>query len=299
MERGLVSAVITTHNRKELLLKAVQSVLNQTYENIECIVVDDASTDGTKDLLVDLIQEKKIKYIYIAPEDSKGGNHARNIGISNSAGEYIAFLDDDDEWMPQKIEKQIEAIKNNADIGFVYCAINRVFIKNGVEYKSQRSNSGGKKEGDLSKEVLIHIITVTSTILVRRLILDKAGVFDESLKFWQEYEFCIRALQETRAKYVDEVLVKYRVFENDSQRLSNKIDGWENTVDSIREKHKKYYDTLTEDDEGLRKLYFCIDGINRAKRAKSIKHFIRYASIILTDRETRKMFIYKVQMKLK
>ena len=103
----LVSAIITTHNRQDLLLRAVKSVLDQTYHNIELIVVDDASDEKADELL----KEFNLQYIYIPKEDSKGGNHARNIGILSAKGEYIALLDDDDYWLPTKIEKQVALIE--------------------------------------------------------------------------------------------------------------------------------------------------------------------------------------------
>lgn len=92
-ENKLVSAIITTHNRLDLLKQAIKSVKQQTYIDIEVIVVDDASTDGTKDYCSALTD---IHYIYIPPSESRGGNHARNVGIRNANGYYIAFLDDDE-----------------------------------------------------------------------------------------------------------------------------------------------------------------------------------------------------------
>lgn len=94
----LVSAIITTHNRLSLLKRAVESALSQTYKNIEVIVVDDASTDGTPEYC----NELPLRYIYIPKEESRGGNHARNLGILAAKGEYVAFLDDDDYWLPRK-----------------------------------------------------------------------------------------------------------------------------------------------------------------------------------------------------
>ena len=93
----MVSAIVTTHNRRKLVKKAIDSVLSQTYKQIECIVVDDAGTDDTSVFLKEYIEKGLIQYIYIPREKSKGGNHARNQGIKASKGEYIAFLDDDDE----------------------------------------------------------------------------------------------------------------------------------------------------------------------------------------------------------
>ena len=295
----LVSAIITTHNRKELLLKAITSVLNQTYTQLQCIVVDDASTDGTREALQSLIQEGKITYFYIEPQDSRGGNYARNIGIANAVGEYIAFLDDDDEWLPDKIEKQMQLFINHPEIGMAYCGLKRQYIKNDCVYKQLESSGIGKKDTDLSKEVLIHIITVTSSIMVKKSLLDIIGTFDENLKYWQEYEFCIRLLQNTKAGYLEGAYVLYRVFEGDKKRLSNNIEGWEESVRYILKKHTELYDKLSIEEEALRKVYYYIDGINRAKKVRSIKYFMKYLAEIVRDTKALKIFIEKALYRFK
>lgn len=91
----LVSAIITTHNRAELLTRAIESALGQTYREIEVIVVDDASTDNTREVC----EKYPIHYIHIPKAESRGGNYARNLGIRAVKGEYCAFLDDDDYWL--------------------------------------------------------------------------------------------------------------------------------------------------------------------------------------------------------
>ena len=99
----LVSAIITTHNRKKMVGRAIESVLCQTYKNLECIVVDDASDESAESVC----KSYPVHYIYIPKEESTGGNHARNVGIMKAKGKYVAFLDDDDYWLPTKIEKQV------------------------------------------------------------------------------------------------------------------------------------------------------------------------------------------------
>ena len=129
--KPLVSAVITTHNRKDLLKRAIDSVFTQTYQPIELIVVDDASDDGTRD---EFGANAKFQYIYVPQRESKGGNYARNLGIKASKGKYCAFLDDDDYWLPTKIEKQVQLIEQrNCDL--VYCGRrNELVGKSDVRY---------------------------------------------------------------------------------------------------------------------------------------------------------------------
>ena len=117
--RSLVSTIIPTHNRSKMLNRSINSVLNQTYSAIECIVIDDGSTDNT----VDVIEtQKDDRLIYVSHKSNRGASAARNTGIRHSNGEYISFLDDDDEWLPTKLEKQVELLTNLPNkIGMVYC----------------------------------------------------------------------------------------------------------------------------------------------------------------------------------
>ena len=105
--QNLISVVIPTYNRKHLLQKAIASVLNQTYSNFELIVVDDCSTDSTEHFMKSL-SDKRIRYI--KHEKTKHASASRNTGIQLSKGEFIAFLDDDDRWLPTKLEKQLKLL---------------------------------------------------------------------------------------------------------------------------------------------------------------------------------------------
>ncbi len=130
--KELVSAIITTHNRIDLLPRAIKSVQEQTYPSIELIVVDDASSDGTNEYC----HKQSLQYMHIPKEESKGGNHARNLGVLAAKGEYIAFLDDDDYWLPTKIEKQMDLIKAK-DCELVYCGRRLEIVQkdNTIKYK--------------------------------------------------------------------------------------------------------------------------------------------------------------------
>ena len=119
MLEPLVSIIIPTYNRAELLKRAIQSCLDQTYKNIQVVVVDDASEDNTPEI-VQRFKDSRIKYIRL-PKNSGRPAVPRNIGILNSDGEVIAFLDSDDYFLPEKIEKQVRALTNSEEIGLVYC----------------------------------------------------------------------------------------------------------------------------------------------------------------------------------
>lgn len=239
----LVSAIITTHNRIDLLPRAIKSVLNQTYPFIECIVIDDASNDNTQKYCE---QISSIKYIKISPSESKGGNYARNIGINNAKGDYIAFLDDDDYWEENKIEEQYSlAIQKRSDI--IYCLRKfENFTNNQITYTYEKGNINN--QGDLSNKIFRHYITSTSCLFIARNLLVKINGFDEKLKMWQEYELMIRLAQISNIYYVPKQLVVYRNITN-PQRISGKYDNCLETIKYIYRKHKQTYNKLPCSDQ--------------------------------------------------
>ena len=229
----LVSAIITTHNRCNLLAKAIASVQNQTYKNIEIIVVDDASEDETPKLCSRI---NNIHYIRIDKEHSNGGNHARNIGILNAGGEFVALLDDDDEWLPQKIELQMRKYTSE-DIGLVYCEL---YVDVGINIFNY--NVAYKREGNIlqNREYWKPLCT-TSAMLIRKSVFDNVGAFDENVRYWQEYEFFLRVIQKYNISLVKEPLVKYRKDLRDKYRLTNNYDAWEKSVSYILNKHEQLF----------------------------------------------------------
>ena len=120
-EKPTGSVIIPTYNRARMVDRAIQSVLSQTYQDFEIIVVDDASTDNTQEVVKEcMFRDKRVRYI--KHEKNKGGSAARNTGIKNEHGEYVGFLDSDDEWLPTKLEKQIELFRKRCNsVGAVYC----------------------------------------------------------------------------------------------------------------------------------------------------------------------------------
>ncbi len=267
----LVSVVITTHNRLNLLKRAVSSVNSQNYKNIELIVVDDHSDDGTKEWC----QNQSFKYIYIPNNESKGGNYARNLGIKSSMGEYVAFLDDDDYWIHDKITKQVQLILSK-DCALVYCGrkLEIVNIDNTVSFKDILPNPSYKD--DMKRKILKTICCTTSTIIIKRQSLIDVGMFDENLKFWQEYELTIRLAQCTPFFYVNEPLTVYRIDVGDSNRLTNKFYSWKKAVSYIYQKHKDLYSQLSIWEKfGVRTLVWT-DAKIRAKASGLHFYYIKY-----------------------
>ena len=257
-----VSAVITTHNRLELLKRAIDSVLGQTFKSLELIVVDDASTDGTKDYL----ESQHIRYIHIPKEESRGGNYARNLGVKAARGEYVAFLDDDDYWLPDKIEKQVELIER-MDCELVHCG-KRLEIVEGDNVRFVDCVPNPNHWGDMRKKILLTCCTATSSqIMVKRDALFDVGLFDETLKFWQDYELTVRLAQRKPFYFVNEPLCVYRVDRKDKGRLTNKYYDWRKAVDYIHEKHSALYAALNPIQKFQVWLVFLHDACGRSLRA--------------------------------
>lgn len=228
----LVSAVITTHNRLDLLRKAIASVLAQTYPNMECIVVSDNSTDGTDEYCKG---QEGITFVAIPASESNGGNHARNVGISHANGEYVAFLDDDDIWHDDKIEKQVR-LAQEKNSGCVYCMI-RSFNTRLNRYIDVRADHC--LEGNLSTAIFRRYFTNTSCLLVRKILLEEVGCFDVEIPKWQEYDLMIRLAQVTPIYYVHERLITYLENGFDKSRISNQRYRLPIAVRRLRKKYKK------------------------------------------------------------
>ena len=232
----LVSVVIPTHNRSELIKNAVSSVLSQTYKNIELIIVDDASTDKTEEVVKSLDQSK---IRYIKNEEAKGGNYARNLGISSSKGKYVAFLDDDDEWMPEKVADQVALFEEDQSIGLVYTGAEIIYTSKNYKYIRQP-----KHRGDLSKEILMrNYIGTTSSVMVKRSLLEKVGGFDNDMPALQDYDLWIRIAQVAQIGYINKPLIKYYNYTNINQ-ITDNVHKIEKAINKIDIKYKNLIATL-------------------------------------------------------
>jgi glycosyltransferase involved in cell wall biosynthesis len=211
----LVSVVIPTYNRQNLVCRAVKSVLAQTYQNLECIVVDDCSTDGTLDALTELsYQDDRLRVV--SHLQNRHASAARNTGITAARGELIAFLDDDDTWLPDKLEKQVKHLyEAPAEVGMIYCWFD---IYRDQEIVGTRRP---KLRGYIFDELLTsQPLGNASTLLVRREVIDKIGGFDENLPRGNDGDFIRRVGQYYEIEVVPEVLVHYFVDHDGNPRIT-------------------------------------------------------------------------------
>ncbi|MCL4102640.1 Glycosyltransferase, GT2 family [Fibrobacter sp. UWH9] len=256
------SVVITTKNRCQLLEKAIQSALSQTTGDLECIVVDDASTDDTQKIYA---VDPRIVYVRIDAKDSRGGNYARNQGIARATGKFIAFLDDDDEWLPNKLEKQL-ALHDQHPGSVIFCG--RTFKKVSSEGETLHTVIPPQKfSGNLSRLIRTTYVTSTSCLFFPRNLLEKVGNFDERLTFWQEYELCIRLAQVAEFHFVPEALVVCLDEVNVKARVSNNVLNWSENTSYIRNKHQSLYDELSFKENWAYHATLVKDAFRRHQRA--------------------------------
>lgn len=268
-----VSVVIPTHNRADLLERAIMSVINQTYPILEINVVSDGSEDNTDEIMKKL--KKKYNNInYFSYHPGKGGNYARNYGIKNSKGQYIAFLDDDDEWHNNKIEEQIKIIKSNDKIGLVCTGINRVFVEQGTsnEYLPPAPY-------DCKKEILMkNCIGSTTTVIVKKKLFDKAGYFDEELPALQDYDMWIRLCQITKVGVVKFPCVEYYNYTNSGQ-ISQNTNKYIEAEKKIAKKYNTLIKELSKSDQKKRKSYFDMliskKGMRNGQKTIALKYAIK------------------------
>lgn len=206
----LVSVVIPVYNRQSTIKRAIDSVLQQTYSNLELIIVDDGSTDDTVRIVKDC-HDERIKLI--SQRERGGANKARNIGIANSKGEYIAFQDSDDEWLPNKLRSQIDLMEREK-LQACYCAYNLIEKERGIIPIPPDYRDTDKYQDHLKEILRCHNVIGTPTLVIKRELLRQLGTqyFDENIFRLQDYDFVIRIIKVAGIGYVNRTLVNvYRV----------------------------------------------------------------------------------------
>lgn len=223
----LITAVITTHKRApEFVQRALDSVLAQTYPHMEIIVVDDSPADfEQRDQIKQLVEAKGAQYI--AHDVCKGACAARNTGLAVAGGEYIAFLDDDDEWLPEKIEKQVAKFTDN--VALVYCGSKVCYSSTNTTVESVTAYRRGSVYAELLKT---NFIGATSFPLLRRSSLMEIGGFDIMMQSAQDYDVWLRLAQRYEVDYVSEALAVYYIHTSDriTQNYQKKVAGLERII---------------------------------------------------------------------
>lgn len=279
---GLVSVIIPTFNRAALCKRAVESVLAQTYRNLEVIVVDDGSIDDTREVLSGL--DERLLYLR---QQNAGVSAARNLGIESAQGEFLAFLDSDDSWVPWKLEAQLAVLQVYPKVGMVFTDMAAVGEDQLVRYDSYKARmfdaydtfspdrhfqhravlgafwSGCPPElaerryfvGDIVDQMFLGNLVLTSSVVIRRSRQQAVGCFDVSLlKSGEDYDFHLRTCSLGDVAYLDVSAVRYRIGAED-QLTSRDLLIWiaRNDLKTVTKMLSSHRDRLRWSDAEIRR----------------------------------------------
>ena len=212
----MISVIIPTYNRLHLIDRAIKSVLNQSYKSFEIIVIDDGSSDGTYDFI-----QRTFLDVLILKQLNKGVSSARNLGLKVAKGDWIAFLDSDDEWLRNKLELQVMEIKKSKN--YLICHTNEIWIRNGVRVNQMKKHQ--KYGGDIFEKCLDMCRLSPSSVLIHKKIFKDVGTFDESLIICEDYDLWLRISSKYSILFLDSMLIKK--YGGHEDQLSKNINGIE------------------------------------------------------------------------
>ncbi len=200
-----ISVIIPSYNRDKTLPRAIDSVLTQTFSDLELLIVDDGSTDNTREVVEEyMLKDSRVKYIY---QENARQAAARNNGIKHSRGEFTAFLDSDDEWLSDKLKKQIEYLETHPEFSMVYS--NQLMCDSEGASRFLRYRNDQMVEGNILIDLLERrIYCSTQSVMVRSRVIEKVGLFDVDLKnSLEDWEWTLRIAAESPVGCIKEPLV--------------------------------------------------------------------------------------------
>lgn len=259
-----VSVIIPVYNAEKYIKKTIQSVLDQTYKDYEIIVVDDGSTDSSEKILS---QFKNIRYFY---QENSGVSASRNKAIEESRGRYIALLDQDDIWYPQRLEKQILALEKNSDAGIIYADCNYIDAEDRVIlrlFEKQKAYSGR-----IFEQLALDNFIPIPTVLIKKEALNKAGLFCEDYTFAEEYDLFLKIARFYNVVFVNNVLAGYRI--HDTNLSKDTENSLKEDIKVTKYVMSKYQEEIKNIKNKLKKklngLYYQLAKIYIRKKIKSI-----------------------------
>lgn len=223
VKRPAVSVLIPTYNRAHLLPRTLQSVLAQTFDDFEVLIIDDASTDQTPSVVARHAEDPRVRYL--RQKVNRGVGAARNRGLREARGELIAFLDSDDEWFPQKLATQVHRLRGlPRDVGLVYCGVENAFGD------GRRTFSTPTRRGDLFRNLLLTNVLHGggSSVLMRRSVVATVGFFDEAFPAIEDFDYWLRIARFFKIDCHEEPLIRY----HNSHELKRKSLNFEENIDA-------------------------------------------------------------------
>lgn len=245
----MISVVVPTHNRPDDLLRALRSLKAQSCPPREVIVVDDGSQPAVSAAAIDSVCPG-MKVILIRNDSPAGANHARNVGVQAASSDWIAFLDDDDEFHEGKICRLIKEVSENPECDVIYHAAEIRMLRENVKYYSR---PGDFEDHQMFSRLLIrNEIGGTSMVAVRRSVFLEAGGFDEKLPALQDHEMWMRlASRKARFKFINQPLTYYN-YDTGRGSTSKNVDSYLDAIRIITSKYSSHYEQMRQEDIGRR-----------------------------------------------
>lgn len=265
-KKPTVSIILPTHNRAQRLKQSIKSILHQTYPDFELIVIDDASTDKTAEV-VKSFKDKRISYF--RQQKNRGAAAARNVGLKKARAKLIAFNDDDDIWDKRKLEKQVKAFTQaEPKIGVVYVGMKRIKGNEIKYFPEEVVGEKGKKEGNIQKELYLENFIGLPTAVIRKECFEKVGLFDEALPPYGDWELFLRISQHFYFKYLPQTLVESPIL---SAGLTSKREVIPKITRTIFQKHRS---VIEQDKQILAAWQFRLGDLDyRQQRMKKARSF--------------------------
>lgn len=233
-----VSIIVPTYNRPDFLHRALLSALKQTYENVEIVVVNDCGSIDAK-IVSDYFGSEKIKYF--EHETNKGLAHTRNTAILKSSGDYLCYLDDDDELLPNHVECLMSNISYVDKSAVVYSDANYIHMNKNDNGTYSITNQYVKRSGHYNyKQLLIHNIAPPLCFLTKKQIVIQAGLFDDTMRSHEDWDMWLRIARFTTLKYVPVTTCNYTVIDNSNTNLSKNYSNMLETMRIVYDKTRKY-----------------------------------------------------------
>lgn len=269
----LVTVIIPAYNHEKYIEECLESVINQTFPNLEIIVINDGSKDNTDETIRRLIARKSRSITYLSKEN-EGLCKTLNLGLEMAHGKYLSFIASDDVWLPSRIEEGVLLLESNRNIGMVFsdAFFANFDEKSAVRYseykpKIKKLFKNSIQNSDIYEAMLVENIVLALTVLIRKECIDNVGIFDESLEY-EDYDMWLRVSNKYPIAYIDKPLAFYRIHDNNVSNNSKIM--LRGALQSIRKQYKSGPDAMKKSKRGLLFVKFVMTAIKN-RTAKHIR----------------------------
>lgn len=246
-----VSVGLPCYNGSRWIDECIQSILGQTYEDFELIIVDDGSTDNSRVIIEPYLADKRVKYIY---QENRGFSNATNKHILESKGDYIAFIGQDDLWLPEKLERQINYLENR-NFGLVHSDVYHINLKGEIIRRRKPNPPKTLLKKTVVKKLFLRNFICHQAVLVRKECFNKVGLFDERMTIASDHDMWIRIAGEFDVGYINEPLVKKR-YHPDQLMATKPLEGVKDEFLIVKKAISKYPFLKKYESKKLSELYY-------------------------------------------